>query len=449
MMQPLAPLGPVMALGLGAVLAMLLAPRQPGLARLAALLAFALALMLLLLRWQAPALPSALLRDDALARFGMLLAIPSGLASLVFLRPALPAREGPALALLSTLGALVLCDAGHAAAVFLGMELVTLSLIALFVLPRDALALEAGYKFLILGAAGAATLLFGFALTYAATGALELSTWAARGVLVSLGAALLLVGLGFKFALVPFHMWTPDAFSGAPAAAAALAGVASKIGVLIVLLRIDAAGPPEPVWSLGLGAMGAGSILLGNLLALRQEQLVRMLGYSSIAHSGYLAVALASGAASAPVAVLFYIVAYAPALLAALCLAARLGPQTGLEDLRGLVWRNPLAGLALGLALLSMAGLPLAAGFLGKYFIFTALIETGQWALLIAAILGSALGLFYYLRFLAVAFRRAPDQPALPMPPADSLLLVASAALTVGFGLYPQPLVEVIRAALP
>ncbi|MEH6772429.1 MAG: proton-conducting transporter membrane subunit [Cereibacter changlensis] len=449
MTQSLVPLGPLMALGFGAVAAMLLAPRHPALARRAAFLAFALALTSVLSRWDAPALPSALLRDDALARFGLLLAIPSGLAALTFLRPALPAKEGPALALLATLGAAVLCEVGHAASVFLGMELVTLSLVALFVLPMDRPALEAGYKFLILGAAAAAMLLFGFALTHAATGSLELSAWSAGGVLVSLGAALLLAGLAFKFALVPFHMWTPDAFSGAPAAAAALAGVASKIGVLLVLLRLDAAGPPEPVWSLGLMLTGAGSILLGNLLSLRQESLVRMLGYSSIAHSGYLAVALGSGAALAPEAALFYLAAYAPALLAALCVAARLGPDPQRDDLRGLVWRNPLAGLSLALALLSMAGLPLAAGFLGKFYVFSALIAAGHWPALAVAIAGSALGLYYYLRFLTISFRQAPEAEPLALSPGDALLLALCALLTAWIGVYPQPLVALARAALP
>lgn len=447
MMQGFASLGPHIALGLGAVGAMLLAPRRPVLARQMAASAFGLALALLLLRWTAPEYGSALLHDDALARLGKLLALASGWACLVMLRPALPSREAPALALLATLGALVLCEAVHAASLFLGMELVTLSLLALIVLPRDALALEAGYKFLIVGAAGAASLLFGLALAYAGTGSLDLSAWSSPQAVVGLGAALLLAGIGFKFALVPFHAWTPDVFAAAPPGGAALAGVVSKIGMVVLLLRLDAAAPPEPIWSLGLGVMGSASILLGNLLALRQEQLARMLGYSSIAHSGYLAVALACGA---PPAVLFYIAAYAPALLAALCLAAWIGPSTCRDDLAGLVWHTPVAGLAFALAMLSLAGLPVAAGFFGKVLVFTALIAAGQWGALAAALMGSALGLYVYLRFIAVAFRRVPAA-VLPrrMPVADRIVLATTAFLTAAFGLYPQPLIEAVRAALP
>lgn len=446
-----ASLAPLIALGVGAVVAMLLAPGVDRRAvRGIAAIALATSVALAVLRIGTPAtVVHGLFLDDGMARFGTVLVGLSGLAALAFLRPALPAREAPALVLLATLGAAVLCGASHAATVFLGLELVTLALISMFVLPLTRDALEAGYKMLILGGAGAGTLLFGFALVYAATGTLALDGWSQRGMLVSLGAALMLAGVAFKFSLVPFHMWTPDAFSGAPAAAAAFAGVGSKIAVALVLLRIDAAGLPEPAWSLGLAWMGAASILLGNLLALRQVSITRMLGYSSIAHSGYLAVILASGAVSAPEAVLFYIASYAPALIAGLCVAALLGGTATLEDARGLLWHRPLAGIAFVLSLLSLAGLPAAVGFFGKFYLFTALIQGQAWALLAIAATGSALGIAYYARFAAVACRQG-TRDGVPAPRwPDGAVLTACAAVILALGIYPMPLVQAARLALP
>ncbi|MEA5160901.1 proton-conducting transporter membrane subunit [Cereibacter johrii] len=438
---------PVILLGVGAVAAMLAAPRLPGLSRWIAGTALVCASVALALRLGAPASLSELLADDRLARLSGLGICLAGLGSLAFLRPAGPSKEGPALLLLATLGGTVLAGAIHAASLFLGLELITLALVALFVLPLDRPALEAGYKFLILGAAAAATLLMGLALAHAATGSLALAALGGEGVLLALAAALLLAGLAFKFALVPFHMWTPDAFTGAPGAAAAFAGAASKIAVVVALIRLDAVGLPE-VWALGLAAFGGASMLLGNIAALRQDSLARMLGYSSVAHAGYIAAALGAGAASAPAAAGFYILAYAPALLAALCVATLLGRETRIGDLRGLVWSRPLAGAALAVALVSLAGLPVSAGFFGKYAIFSALIEARAWLLLGLALLGSALGAYYYLRFVALIFRRVEAPAHAPLRWTDGLLLALATGVTLLLGVRPDLLLDLVRTAL-
>jgi NADH-quinone oxidoreductase subunit N len=444
--------GSLIVLGAGAVATMLLTPlAQPRAVRFVAAGTLLAAAILTLARFGAADIAaSELMLDDGMARFCRLLVCLSGLASLVFLRPPPPAKEAAALTLIATLGAAILCSAQHASTIFLGLEVVTLSLIALFVLPLTRPALEAGYKLLILGGIGASTLLFAFALAYAAAGQLGLDAWSQRGLLVGLGTALLLAGLAFKFSLVPFQMWTPDAFTGAPAAAAAFAGVASKVAVAVVLLRIDAAGPPEPVWSLGLAVTGGASILLGNLQALKQGQLTRMLGYSSIAHSGYLAVIVASGAVSGSEAVLFYLASYAPALIAALCVASALGEGATIKDVRGLIWRRPIAGAALVLAMLSLAGLPPTVGFFGKFYLFVALIEAKAWWLLAIAAVGSALGLYVYFRYLTVAFRQPPSE-ARPMLTAlsDSVVVGICAVLILGFGVYPVPLIDAVRLSLP
>ena len=441
-------LEPLAVLGLAAVIAMAISPRaSDGTTR--GIAALGLLAALILAAASQGALTSALLTGDAAARFGTGLCCLSGLAALAILRPASAPREAPALILLATLGASVLAGAAHAATLFVGLELVTLALIALTVLPRSAPALEAGYKLLILGGIGAATLLMGLAFAFAVTGELTFAAWSSTDRLVALGAALLLAGLAFKFSLVPFHMWTPDIFSGAPAAAAIVAGVASKVGVAIVLLRLQPQMPASGIWQTGLAALGIASVVLGNLQALRQPSLPRMLGFSSIAHSGYLALILASGAADTSQAVLFYIATYAPALFAALTAAAILDRDANLTDLRGLVWAQPMTGAVLTLALLSLAGLPLAVGFWAKFQLFSALAQAGTYGLLAVAILGSAAGLYFYLRFTVTLFRR--DGVEFPRPPhwQEAAVLLAAAAAIVGLGVYPVPLDALVTASLP
>ncbi|MBN2629630.1 MAG: NADH-quinone oxidoreductase subunit N [Rhodobacteraceae bacterium] len=445
-------LAPLIVLGVAIVVSMLLAPKaDAALVRYVAALGPFAAMGIAVMRLGTPSLPMpALLVDDGFARLGVALVAATGLACLIFLRPALPAREGPPLMVLATLGGAVLAMANHAATVFLGLEIITLSLLALTVLPRSNASLEAAYKLLILGAIGAAALLLGFALAYAETGDLSLRAWSGSGMLVRLGAALLLAGIAFKFSLVPFHMWTPDLFSGAPPAVAAFAGVASKVAVAVVLIRLAAAPMPEPVWSTGLAAIGVASILLGNIQALRQPSLVRMLGYSAVAHSGYVAVILASGAPLGAEAALFYLASYAPGLIAAFCVAAGMGGAPMLDDLRGLIWRSPIAGAALALALLSLAGLPASVGFLGKFYLFTALIEAEAWALLAAAAVGSALGLYFYMVFMVTLFRR--DDTPRPTPQfqtADTILLLTASGMIAALGVNPNPLVNLVRLALP
>ncbi len=448
----LAALAPLAALALGAAGAMMLAPlaRSASASRTAAGAGLAAAVLLVLGRAGAPAAPiGALFADDGLARFGVAFASLSSLAALTFMRADVAAREAPALVALVAVGAAALGGARHAATLFLGIELISLPLITLFAFQLSRPGLEAGYKFLIMSGLASAALLFGAALIYAETGALAFAGWAGHGLLFALGGALLLVGLAFKFALAPFHMWMPDAFEGAPAGAAALAGVAAKAAVAIALLRLGAeAAPPEPIWTTGLGLLGAVSILLGNLLALMQPELPRMLGYSSIAHSGYIAVILASGGRRTGEAVLFYMGAYAPALIAALCASALLGQAPRLEDVRGIARRRPVEAAALALGLLSLAGLPTAGGFVAKLYLFTSLVEGRNWLLLAVAALGSGLGFYYYARvFTAPCLSPAAGEPSHPRP-LDRALLAVCAVLIVLFGIFPMTLIGAVTAAL-
>lgn len=441
-------LAPLALTGLAGIAGMALAPVAPVHAvRGVTAALMALALVVALSRAGADAAaPYALMIDDGLARFGTVLALLAGLGVLAFARAEGGAREAPALVAIATAGAVALAGAAHAAVLFLGLEITTLAMIALALLPRTAEATEAGYKLFLMAGAGAAALLLGLAFGFAGSGSLMIDAWPGGGTVAAVGGALVFAGLAFKFSLVPFHMWTPDLFAGAPAPAAALAGAVSKVAVGIALLRLTEAAPGGDVWPLALALAGGAAAIFGNLVALRQESLARMLGYSTIAHSGYLALMLAAGGALTGEALLVYLAAYVPAILAALCVAAALGPVTR-DDLRGLVHRQPLAGAALALALLSMAGLPPTAGFVGKVYLFSALAAAEAWALLAAAAVGAALAFVYYLRFAVAAFASAEGAPGPALGwPARAALVVALAAL-IGPGLYPEPLIALASAA--
>jgi NADH-quinone oxidoreductase subunit N len=445
-------LAPLALLALTGIMAMVLSPFWSA-ARLHRLTGagFVATFALIAARYAAPEAPATyLLADDGAARFGAALVVLSGLATLAYLARDTAAREAPALVALATAGAMATVAATHAVTLFLGLEITTLAVVVLFAFPLGVGALEAGYKYFLMAGATAAALLMGLAFGFAGTGALGLGVWAGQEMIMSLGLALVLTALAFKFSLVPLHMWAPDVFSGAPASAAAFVGVVSKVAVTIVLIRLASLGMDGPVWTTGLAIAGAASAILGNLVALSQTSLRRMLGYSSIAHSGYMALVLSSGADLSGEAVLFYMSSYAPALLAALCVAGRLGPDAALGDLRGLIWRDPVSGVALSLALLSMAGLPPAVGFIGKIYIFSALAEAAAWPHLAAAILGAALAVFYYIRFAVQIFvmdaGSVPKSPAMPTP--QTVMLVATSLVIVAVGVYPEYLVALVRSAV-
>ncbi|RJF77930.1 NADH-quinone oxidoreductase subunit N [Rhodopseudomonas palustris] len=443
---------PLIVLAVAAIAAMMLVPlARIEAAQAAAAAGLAAAGALVLVRIGAPAAPTgALFTDDAIARFGIVYICLASLGALVFLRTGHPAKEAPSLLVLVAIGAVTLAGAGHAATLFLGIEIVSLSLIALFAYRLSRQGLEAAYKFLVMSGLASSALLLGVALIYAETGALDFAGWTGHGALAALGTALLLAGLGFKFSLVPFHMWTPDAFEASPASAAVLAGVVSKAAMTIVILRLVlTAHLPEPVWSSGLAALGAASVIVGNLLALRQKQLQRMLGYSTIAHSGYVALILASGQPLAGEAALFYLGAYAPAMLAALCVAGLLGHAPTLPDLHGLVKRRPLQAIALSLSMLSLAGLPVAGGFIAKLYLLRVLVDGGLWTLLAIVVAGSSLGFFYYARFFTAPLVGKCPQEAEPLPALDRGLLVICCALILLFGVAPMMLIGLLPGITP
>ncbi len=379
--------------------------------------------------------------------------------------------------LLAILGALVMVCSSHFAAFFLGIELLTLPLIVMVGYPfysHYSAALEAAIKYLILSAAASATLLFGMALIYAQLGSLDfmpllqsvISSAGTSDILIKAGIMLVIIGVGFKLSLVPFHLWTPDVYQGAPMPATAFLATISKGAVFALLLRYYLAAEVYLTDSLvlAIAAIAVVSMLVGNLLALFQHSLKRLLAYSSIAHFGYLLVALLAisqsvGANIAIEAVAYYLVAYLLSTLAAFAVLTYLpGAQESheaphLEDLRGLFWQHPTLALIMTLSMLSLAGIPLTVGFIGKFYIFAAAVEEALWGILLIVIIGSGIGLFYYLRvILQMTYRESSDAAAELATSrrydaiGGRLALAAMAFIILWLGVYPTPLIELIRS---
>jgi NADH-quinone oxidoreductase subunit N len=393
-----------------------------------------------------------------------------------YLRPPQERREEFfAMTFVAVLGSSVLASTGHFVSFFLGLEILSVSLYVLIALPLERKeSTEAGIKYLILASASAAFLLFGGALIYGETGVLDFAGWAARAEsgaalrpLFVLGVSLMMVGIGFKLAVVPFHIWTPDVYQGAPAPSAALIATISKGGMLAFLLRffwiVDIRRFPSLVLAFSL--IAGASMIAGNLLALRQNRIKRILAYSSISHLGYLLVAFLAGGAVGIEAAAFYLVAYIVTMTAAFGSVAMLSPAgadaDSLEDYRGLFWRRPGTASVLTLAMLSLAGIPLTAGFLGKFYIAQAAVSSSLWTLVIILVATSVIGLYYYLRVLVAMYARprktAPEaageagaEPA-PAPRrvgsliAGGLGLALLVLLLLWLGVTPSRMIETIQ----
>lgn len=425
----------------------------------------------------APLEVTQLLRIDRFACYYSAVIIAATLACLTLTHAYLGGQSGKGypgnreelylLMLLACAGGIVLVSAQHLAGLFIGLELLsvpTYGLIAYAFFNRRSL--EAGIKYMVLSAAGSAFLLFGMALLYAESGSLSfagigasLAAGAAQGHLVQIGVGMMLVGLAFKLSLVPFHLWTPDVYEGAPAPVSAFLATASKVAVFAVLLRLYQLSPAFADGWLGhlLSALAVASILFGNLLALLQSNLKRLLGYSSIAHFGYLLIALIASKGIATEAIGVYLFTYVLTSLGAFGVVTLMStPFQGrdcdaLFEYRGLFWRRPYLTAVLATMMLSLAGIPLTAGFIGKFYVIAAGVESQQWLLLGTLILGSAIAVFYYLRVMVTLFLVEPnlqrrDAPLNWAQRAGGIMLLVVAGLTVLLGVYPQPLLAVVQS---
>ncbi|MFV8782216.1 NADH-quinone oxidoreductase subunit N [Microbulbifer sp. SA54] len=412
------------------------------------------------------------------------------------------------LLLLAVLGGCTLVSASHFASFFLALELISISFYPLLAFSvhgdqspeRDkVLSLESGLKYLMTSALATALGLFGIALVFSASGSLAMFSVPSHDHLYQAGIVLFFVAIAFKLSLVPFHFWTPDVYQGAPTPVTALLATLGKGALIAILFKIvhkQQLLELPAIYSF-IAVMAAASMIIGNLLALRQQNLKRLLAYSSIAHLGYLFVALLltdSGFGSESVST--YLVAYVVTTLSAFSVVSLVadsafshtpGGSRPLQDpsrdpfqrmyYRGLLWRAPALALCFGIALLSLAGIPLTLGFIGKFYLFSAGVQGQNWWLLSALILGSALGLYYYLGLILDLLQRpgpaeADDTGeqsadftinAAAFPPAEYrkasatghpadiektgwLIVLLLTFLLLGLGIYPSPLINWINA---
>ncbi len=372
------------------------------------------------------------------------------------------------LLLLSTLGALVLVSATHFATFILGLELLGIAIYTMMSYPlRGFITLEAAIKYLILSGVSSAFILFGAALIYAIAGtmnftelaAIEITDGNANNIFLLAGSTLIFAGIMFKLSLAPFHMWTPDVYEGAPAPVTAFVATVSKGAIFAITLRIFATSHLIEVQSvlIGLSFIAVLSILGGNFLALRQDNVKRILAYSSIAHLGYLMVAfitagMIGGQALAIEASSFFLFAYFITTLGAFGVVTIVSipdhdkDAGDIADYEGLFWRRPVLAAMFTASLLSLAGIPLTVGFIGKFYIFAAGVESSLWFLLSVVILGSGIGLFYYLRIIYAMTKRTDIEENIRIPVAGGWVMLTLTAVMVIFGIYPTPIINLINS---
>jgi NADH-quinone oxidoreductase subunit N len=385
-----------------------------------------------------------------------------------------------ALLLFAASGMMLVAASANLIALFLGLEMLSISLYILtgFARRRPTSG-EAALKYFLLGAFASAFLLYGIALTYGATGTTDLAqiadflqrAGAPNNPMLLIGAGLLLIGFGFKVAMVPFHIWVPDVYEGAPTSVTAFMSVGTKAAGFAALLRLLFLALPalQSYWTLALAILSVLTMTTGNVIAIAQTNIKRMLAYSGIAHAGYLLIALASASPRGAASILFYLLVYAAVNLGAFGMVIALGdalsPSKGqredgeylnLTDYAGLGFRRPALAAVFAIFLLSLGGIPPTAGFAGKFYIFSAAVEANLIPLAFIGILNAILSLFYYLRVVRIMYVDEPsrqfghpfDKLRTPLPRPTMIALIVAALGAVLLGLYPAPFIELAQRAV-
>jgi NADH-quinone oxidoreductase subunit N len=367
----------------------------------------------------------------------------------------------------SAAGMVFFVSASSLMTMFLSLEWFSISLYVLCALDTHRReSLEAGLKYLIIGSFGSGVLLFGCALVYGSTGELGFSAireaTGADDPLFVTGMAMILAGLAFKVSAAPFHMWTPDVYQGAPTSVTAFMAGATKVAALVLTLRILVTAFPEQaeIWSVAVAVLAVASLAIGNLAAISQRDVKRMLAYSSVSHAGFLLIAVAANSDDGGTSLLYYLIPYVAATVGAFAIVAsrerELGRPVSLSSLEGLGWERPYLGVGMWVFMLSLAGFPLTGGFLGKLFVFSAIYEAGWWWLVVIGVLATALSLAYYLNIVRALYMRSGEvSPGTVVaaggsPPRDLHLDAAVAAgivVTIGSFFFVQPLVDLARDA--
>ena len=491
----LAPVNSLLAVSALALLCAVLVPRsarKPVAAALCALgyaVAFGLAIALYVRSAHGHGVVADAIRRDRLAELaGTIVAGTGLLATAISYRERSRADHvGEYYALLAAAGAgmAFFVAANNLITLFLALEWFSICLYILCAIDRDRLeGLEAALKYLVIGGFGSAVLLFGSTLVYGATGAIDFAGIAAAGrehdALLVFGLAMIIAGLAFKASAAPFHMWTPDVYEGAPTPVTAFMAAATKTVALVVALRILVTAFPgnADLWTVALAAIAVCSLAVGNLAALVQKGVKRMLAYSSISQAGFMLIGVAANSALGARALLYYLVPYAAMSLGSFAVVAarerELGVPVTFENMAGFGWERPLLGISMWAFMLGFAGFPLTGGFVGKFYVLAAAYRHGWTWLVIVGVVATLVSLYYYLGLVRAMFmRRTEDlqlaartepraEPAVPMggaasgaigggsPPREALLQGAvfdCLVVTVGSFFAVQPLINLARHA--
>ena len=404
---------------------------------------------------------------DGFTKFMKLLILLAAIAAIIMSfgyirREKMDRFEFPVLIVLATLGMFMMVSANGLIALYMGLELQSLSLYVIAAINRDnARATDAGLKYFVLGALASGMLLYGASLVYGFTGSVEFT--AIAGVLASegmnigviFGIVFVLAGLAFKISAAPFHMWTPDVYEGAPTPVTAFFGGAPKVAAMALILRILFGAFPsmEDQWQQIIVFISIASMVLGAFAAIGQTNIKRLMAYSSISHMGFALVGLAAGTPEGIRGVLIYLVIYVVMNIGVFCCILAMNRKEGyvesISDLAGLSRNQPMMAFLFAMLMFSLAGVPPLAGFFGKFYVFLAAIEAGLYPLAVIGVLSSVVGAFYYLRVVKVMYFDEPVEPfEQPMPGELAAILGVSSVFTLFFFVYPAPLIIGAQAAV-
>ncbi|HNH88224.1 MAG TPA: NADH-quinone oxidoreductase subunit NuoN [Thiobacillaceae bacterium] len=407
--------------------------------------------------------------DDAMGDVLKLMSYLTAMTAVVYSRTYLAERglfrgEFFALALFAVLGMMVMISANHMLVLYVGLELLSLALYAMVALQRDSQqATEAAMKYFVLGALASGLLLYGMSMLYGLTGTLELPKMAAilqagvkDNVILAFGIVFIVAGLGFKLGVAPFHMWVPDIYQGAPTAVTLFIGSAPKLAAFAFTMRllVDGLHPAVGDWQGMLVIMAVLSLAIGNLAAIMQTNIKRMLAYSTISHMGFLLLGVLSGTFAGYAAAMFYAITYVLMSLGSFGLVVYLS-QNGqeaenLDDFKGLNGRHPWLAALMAILMFSMAGIPPFIGFYAKLSILQSLVGAGFTWLAVVAVMFSLIGAFYYLRVVKILYFDSPkaDCPAITPALDVQALLSANGVAVLILGILPQPLITLCTYAM-
>ncbi len=366
------------------------------------------------------------------------------------------------LAIFATLGMMIMVSAYHFLTLYLGLELMSLCMYAMVAMHRDSkIATEAAMKYFILGAIASGMLLYGMSIIYGATGSLDLATIATTiqaggldNTVLSFGIVFLVIGIGFKLGAVPFHMWLPDVYNGAPTAVTLFIAAAPKVAAFAMAIRIlvDGLGDVQQYWQSMLIMLAVLSMIIGNVVAIAQTNLKRMLAYSTISHVGFILLGILSGSQEGYAAAMFYTIVYSLMSLGGfgmIILMSRQGFEADtIDDYKGLSKRNPWYALMMLILMFSMAGIPPLVGFYAKLTVIKSIIDINLVSVAIVAVVMSVIGAFYYLRIIKVMYFDEPKQTNSLDAATDMRIMISANALTVlALGVFPGTLLAICSSA--